>query len=301
MPSAMGVSAEWSSRRICGCFGAELQLYTAGKDGPLLAALPGGQQGAHGLRGSLPGEVASAAHKRSRFRLLSMDRVNCTGSSSLCFSPGVPEAELHAEHLLDALRSACSASNHPHARFALIGSSSGARVCLIAAHRFPSEVACVVACDPSTFPEIVAGAYYDVHVASAKSHGLRNGVALSNFYQEIARHNPGAPEQLEQCDVDAFIRFMEQSSTFIRSHAPAVEGVPVNAGLSAEGAQALTTPVLVCHSSQLDDQLHPQSASRALAKLIPSCQECIVSSGPDGIGINGLLERSLTFIEEHVR
>lgn len=261
---------------------------------PVVAALPGGQQGGAALdHNSVPWSIATSVNDCVPF---TMDRVNCTGSSDVCFPTSIPEPKVHAMHLLEALRaSGCALPA------ALVGSSSGARVCLLAALLAPAEVACVVALDPSTSPDVVASAYYDIHASNAQSEGLPDGVASSGVYSELMKHNKRAAAQLEVTELGEFVHFMQASSSFLRSHAPTVDGVQINAGLTAQEAQQVQAPVLVCHTSSQNDPLHPLAVSNALSKLLPSCTGCVAATGSNGVGVDSVVKQATHFIEEHLQ
>ena len=222
--------------------------YELSGSGPLMVLTPGGREGRRVL------ETLTRALE-PHFRLLNWDRRN-TGASDLTFDESRSEQAIWASDLADLIHGLGFAPAW------IAGGSAGCRVSLNAVLHDPGIARGLVLWSAS------GGAYgsqflgYNYHVpyiVAAQSGGLA-AVAQTPFFAERIASNPRNRDYLMSWDAEQFIAVMKRwNESFYPD-----PGRPL-AGIEGDLA-AIAAPTLIIEGN---DDIHPASASQALAKAIP--------------------------------
>src|SRR5262245_36053183 len=233
--------------------GVSIHYEILGERGPAMMLSPGGR---HAM-----GNIRSFAERMSAlgYRVLLHDRRNC-GTSDVGFDPRKSEYEVWADDL-HALAGKLS-------MLPLIagGSSSGARLALLFALRYPQAVRALLLWRVTGGPFAVkrlAERYYDQYIRLAQSGGMA-AVAGEEHFAELIRNRPSNRERLLAIDPKAFIAMMRAWRE------PFVAGAELPLiGTSAEDLRAITAPACLIPG---DDRTHQGETGAAAGRLMANCE-----------------------------
>jgi pimeloyl-ACP methyl ester carboxylesterase len=233
--------------------GIAINYEILGDRGPAMALSPGGRNALGSVK-PFAERMAAAG-----YRVLLHDRRNC-GASDVAFDSGKSEYDIWADDL-HAL--AGSLGMLP----AIVGgSSSGARLALLFALRYPQAVRALL------LWRVTGGAfavrrlvekYYDQYIRLAETGGMA-AVCAEEHFAELIRARPSNRERLMPIDPNAFVAVMRAWRT------PFVAGADLPLiGTSAADLASIGAPACLIPG---DDRTHQGEAGAAAARLMPDCE-----------------------------
>jgi pimeloyl-ACP methyl ester carboxylesterase len=233
--------------------GVDINYELLGERGPWVALQPGGRRGLEGVR-SLGEKIAEAG-----CRVLVYDRRNC-GASGVSFEGGNSENEIWVEDLrallaqLDALPAYIG------------GSSSGCRLALLMALRYPADVRGLL------LWRVTGGAYaaqrlvenyYTQFIEAAQQGGIE-AVCRTEHFGALIESNPANRGRLMAIGPQRFIAIMEAwRDAFNKgAHHPVI-------GLSPAELRSLTMPACIIPGNDL---VHPRGPGQIAHRLMPNSE-----------------------------
>lgn len=243
--------------------GVAINYEVLGGSGPWVALSPGGRRGLDAVK-SLAARIAAGG-----YRVLIHDRRNC-GASDVVIDGDEPEYQIWADDLhellsqLDALP-ACVG-----------GSSSGCRLALLFALRYPAAVSSLLLwriTGGRFAAQRLAQNYYGQFIAAAQTGGMAAVCGMEHFRERIAAR-PANRERLMRMDPARFIEVMSRWSGFFMQGADQ----PV-IGASRADLQSITVPACVIpgndrtHLREVGENLHRFVAASELHLLFPGHQD----------------------------
>jgi pimeloyl-ACP methyl ester carboxylesterase len=244
--------------------GVDLHYEVLGERGPWVALQPGGRRALAGVR-SLGEKIAEAGN-----RVLVYDRRNC-GASGVAFDGGDSENEIWAADLHELLL-------HLDALPAFIGgSSSGCRLALLLALRYPAAVRGLLLwrlTGGSYAAARLAQNYYTQYMELAKAGGMA-AVCDSEHFAEVVSANPANRQRLMTMHAGDFIAVMERWRRAFNAGAdhPVI-------GLSPAELRSMTMPACIVPGN---DRVHPRSPGQSAHRLMPNAEyhEVLTEDRPD--------------------
>ena len=233
--------------------GASIHYEVLGTHGPWMTLSPGGRK-PFDDQNTIAAAVAAAG-----FRVLLHDRRNC-GASDLVLTGEKPEYEIWADDLVALLAHLGTGPAW------VAGASSGARLALTAALRYPHAVRGLLLYR-TTGSEYsckrLAEQYYGEYIRLARAGGMA-AVAASEHFADVIRRHPAARAQLEATPVETFIRAFEHWSAFFlrAAHDPVI-------GASEAELRSIDKPALVIAGN---DVVHPRAVSYRFKALVRDCE-----------------------------
>jgi len=244
--------------------GVDINYEVLGELGPWVALQPGGRRALAGVK-SLGQKIAEAG-----CRVLVYDRRNC-GASGVSFDGGDSENEIWTDDLrvllsqLDALPAYIG------------GSSSGCRLALLMALRYPADVRGLL------LWRVTGGAYaaqrlvqnyYAQFIAAAQQGGME-AVCRTEHFAEVIASNTANRRRLMALEPQRFIGMMEVWRRAFNegAHHPVI-------GLSPAELRSLTMPACIIPGN---DQVHPREAGQVAHRLMPNSEyrEALIEDRPD--------------------
>jgi pimeloyl-ACP methyl ester carboxylesterase len=232
--------------------GVAIEYEILGDHGPFVALQPGGRRAGAALR-SLAEKIAEAGN-----RVLIYDRRNC-GASSVAIE-GLSENEEWAADLHELLGRLDVLPAY------IGGSSSGCRLAMILALRWPEDVRGLLlwrVTGGQHAAERLTNQYYTSHIEAAQQGGMA-AVCEMEHWSEVIKVNPRAKGALMAFDPRDFIALMTRwrESFLAGAEHPVI-------GLSPADLRALTMPACICPGS---DPVHPRAAGEAAHRLMPNAE-----------------------------
>jgi len=233
--------------------GVTLHYDIIGPTGPWIAIAPGGRRGIEGVA-SLAQRLGDAG-----YRVLVHDRRNC-GASDVSIDGEGSEYEIWADDLHALLL-------HLGAERAFVGgSSSGCRMAILYALRFPAAVAGLLLwriTGGGAAARRLARNYYSQYVEAAQQGGMAAVCATEHFAARIAER-PENRARLMAMDVDRFIAVMENWQRYF------VEGADLPIiGATEQQLRSIRAPACVVPGN---DNSHPRPVGENLATLLPNVE-----------------------------
>ena len=230
--------------------GVNINYQILGDRGPWVALSPGGRRD---LGGVLP--LAELVAKAG-YRVLIHDRRNC-GASDVVIEGEESEYEIWADDLHELL-------GKLGALPAFVGgSSSGCRLSLLFALRYPEAVRALLLWRVTGGPfaaQRLAHNYYGQFIEAARQGGMA-AVCDTEFFRERIASNPANRGRLLAMDPKRFIDVMDHwREYFIRD-----ADLPV-IGASEADLRSITVPVCVIPGN---DWTHPRRVGEAASRLLP--------------------------------
>jgi pimeloyl-ACP methyl ester carboxylesterase len=239
--------------------GVSINYEIIGARGEAMALSPGGR---NPLAQVKPFAERMAA---AGYRVLLHDRRNC-GASDVAFDPRKSEYEVWADDLftlageLDMLPAIVG------------GSSSGARLALLLALRYPQAVRALLlwrVTGGAFAVRRLAEKYYDQYIRLAEAGGMA-AVAAEEHFAELIRNRPENRERLMAIEPSAFIAIMRAWRE------PFVAGADLPLiGTSAADLRAIAAPACLIPG---DDLTHRGDTGAAAGRLMPDCEVHRVTS-----------------------
>jgi len=232
--------------------GIAINYEILGDYGPFVALQPGGRRAGSALR-PLAEKIAEAGH-----RVIIYDRRNC-GASSIAIE-GESENEEWATDLHELLARLDALPAY------IGGSSSGCRLAMILALRWPEEVRGLLlwrVTGGAVAAERLTNQYYTSHIEAAEQGGMARVCQLDHWSEVIAT-NPKARDGLMAFAPRDFIELM----TRWRRSFQAGADHPV-IGLSPAQLRVMTMPACIAPGS---DPVHPRAAGQAAHRLMPNAE-----------------------------
>jgi len=233
--------------------GVSINYEILGERGPAMMLSPGGRNAIGNIKSF--GERMAALG----YRVLLHDRRNC-GASDVAFDPRKSEYEVWADDLHTL------AGELGMLPLIAGGSSSGARLALLFALRYPQAVRALLLWRVTGGPFAVkrlAERYYDQYISLAQ-HGGMAAVAAEAHFAELIRNRPSNRERLMAIDPKEFIAIMRAWRE------PFVAGAELPLiGTSAEDLRAITAPACLIPG---DDLTHRGEIGAAAGRLMRDCE-----------------------------
>jgi len=227
--------------------------YRLDGEGPLIVLTPGGRE---------PGEAtaALAAALAERACVVSWDRRN-TGSSDLFLGEAArSEQQVWADDLAELV------GHLGRGPAWLAGGSAGCRVSALTATRRPQAARGLLLWSASGGPygcQFLGFNYHVPYIMAAERGGMA-AVAQTPFFAERLARNPAAGERFLALDPLAFATTLKRwNEDFYHRPDAAL------AGVEDAALRRLSLPALIFEGN---DDVHPPSVSRALARLIPGAE-----------------------------
>ena len=233
--------------------GVTLHYEVIGNSGPWVAIAPGGRRGIEGVQ-SIAQRIAAAG-----YRVLVHDRRNC-GASDVSIDGEGSEYEIWADDL-HALLTQLGAT-----RAFVGGSSSGCRMAILYALRFPTAVEGLLiwrVTGGGTAARRLARNYYTQYIEAAQSSGMAAVCETEHFKARIAERAENRT-RLMAMDVQRFIRVMERWNRYF------IEGIdlPIIGATEAQ-LRSIIAPACVIPGN---DNSHPRRVGENLATLLPNAK-----------------------------
>ena len=228
--------------------GVDIAYEILGEDGPWVSVTPGGRRGMDAQR-PLASLIADAG-----FRVLIHDRRN-TGASGIGF-PGSSESHEQAEDLSTLLRELGTGPAY------IAGSSSGARMSLLLAHRDPDAVKGLLlwrVTGGTRAAECLAFNYYEQYIDAVDRGGI-DAVLATEHFAAMAEANPASGETLRRMGAGAFREAMERWLAGFR--AGCVHPV---AGIGSPDIRKIAVPAIVVPGN---DKIHPPAVAQAAHRML---------------------------------
>jgi pimeloyl-ACP methyl ester carboxylesterase len=232
--------------------GIDINYEILGDRGPWVALQPGGRRAGSSLK-SLAAKIAEAGH-----RVLIYDRRNC-GASAIAID-GESENEEWADDLHELLMKLDALPAY------VGGSSSGCRLALILALRYPADVRGLLLWRVTGGQHAavhLANQYYTSHIEAAKAGGMA-AVCDMDHWKEVIAANPASRNALMATDPADFISRMERWRQSFNADAehPVI-------GLSPAELREMTMPACVVPGK---DPVHPLPAGQVAHRLLPNAE-----------------------------
>ena len=233
--------------------GVTLHYEVIGSAGPWVAIAPGGRRGIEGVQ-SIAQRIAAAG-----YRVLTHDRRNC-GASDVSIDGEGSEYEIWADDL-HALLTQLGAT-----RAFVGGSSSGCRMAILYALRFPTAVEGLLiwrVTGGGTAVRRLARNYYTQYIEAAQSGGMAAVCETEHFKARIAERAENRA-RLMAMDVPRFIGVMERWNRYF------IEGIdlPIIGATEAQ-LRSIIAPACVIPGN---DNSHPRRVGENLATLLPNAK-----------------------------
>ncbi len=233
--------------------GVTLHYEVIGNSGPWVAIAPGGRRGIEGVQ-SIAQRIAAAG-----YRVLVHDRRNC-GASGVSIDGEGSEYEIWADDL-HALLTQLGAT-----RAFVGGSSSGCRMAILYALRFPTAVEGLLiwrVTGGGTAARRLARNYYTQYIEAAQSGGMAAVCETEHFKARIAERAENRA-RLMAMDVQRFIRVMERWNRYF------IEGIdlPIIGATEAQ-LRSIIAPACVIPGN---DNSHPRRVGENLVTLLPNAK-----------------------------
>lgn len=228
--------------------GVDIAYEMLGEDGPRVCITPGGRRGMEALR-PLAALIVDAG-----FRVLIYDRRN-TGASGIGF-PGTSESEEQAEDLSALLRELRTGPAY------IAGSSSGARMSLLLAHRYPDAVHGLLlwrVTGGAHAAECLAFNYYEQYIDAVDRGGI-DAVLATEHFAAMAEANPASGETLRRMGAAAFREAMVHWLAGFRAGC----AYPV-AGIDSPDIRRIDVPAIVVPGN---DKIHPPAVAQAAHRML---------------------------------
>src|SRR6201988_195745 len=244
--------------------GVDINYEVLGDRGPWVALQPGGRRALAGVK-SLGEKLAEAG-----CRVLVYDRRNC-GASGVSFDGGDSENEIWTDDLrvllsqLDALPAYIG------------GSSSGCRLALLMALRYPADVRGLL------LWRVTGGAYaaqrlvenYYTQFIEAAQRGGMEAVCRTEHFAELIANNPANRARLLSMDVERFIAVLNEWRRSFNEGA----NHPV-IGISPNELRSITMPACIIPGN---DRTRPCEPGQIAHRLMPNAEyhEVLTEDRPD--------------------
>jgi pimeloyl-ACP methyl ester carboxylesterase len=228
--------------------GVDIAYEILGEDGPRVSITPGGRRGMDAQR-PLAALIADAG-----FRVLIHDRRN-TGASGIGF-PGSSESQEQAEDLAALLRELGTGPAY------IAGSSSGARMSLLLAHRYPEAVRGLLlwrVTGGAHAAECLAFNYYQQYIDAVDQGGI-DAVLATEHFAAMVEANPASGETLRRIGAAAFREAMERWLAGFR--AGCVHPV---AGIGSSDIRRIAVPAIIVPGN---DKIHPPAVAQAAHRML---------------------------------
>ncbi len=246
--------------------GVAINYEILGGRGPAMALSPGGRNAMSNVKPF--GERMAALG----YPVLLHDRRNC-GASDVAFDPRRSEYEVWADDL-HAL-----AGELGMLPLIVGGSSSGARLALLLALRYPQAVRALLlwrVTGGAFAVRRLAERYYDQYIRLAHEGGMA-AVAAEAHFAELIRNRPTNRERLMAIDPQEFIAIMRAWRE------PFVAGAELPLiGTSAEDLRAIAAPACLIPG---DDLTHPGETGAAAGRLMRDCEVHRVTSVDQNVDV----------------
>src|SRR5262245_50920716 len=233
--------------------GVSIHYEILGERGPAIMLSPGGR--------NPMGNIKSFAERMAAlgYRVLLHDRRNC-GASDVGFDPRKSEYDVWADDLY------ALAGELKMLPLIAGGSSSGARLALLFALRYPQAVRALLlwrVTGGAFAVKRLAERYYDQYIRLAESGGMAAVCAEAHF-AELIRNRPSNRERLMAIAPKDFITIMRAWRE------PFVAGAELPLiGTSAEDLRAITAPACLIPG---DDLTHRGETGAAAGRLMRDCE-----------------------------
>jgi len=233
--------------------GVTLHYDIIGTSGPWVAIAPGGRRGIEGVQ-SIAQRIAAAG-----CRVLVHDRRNC-GASDVSIDGDGSEYEIWA----DDLHALLAQLDVTHAFVG--GSSSGCRMAILYALRFPQSVQGLLiwrVTGGGTAARRLAHNYYTQYIEAAQSGGMAAVCETEHFKERIAERTENRA-RLMAMDVQRFIAVMERWNRYF------IDGIdlPIIGATEAQ-LRSIATPACVVPGN---DNSHPRRVGENLVTLLPNAE-----------------------------
>jgi pimeloyl-ACP methyl ester carboxylesterase len=233
--------------------GVNISYEILGTRGPWIALSPGGRREMGNVR-PLAEKLASEG-----YRVIIHDRRNC-GASDVSFDGSQSEYEVWVDDLHALL-----------ARFdglpvAIGGGSSGARLAMLFALKYPRDVRALLIWRVTGGPfaaERLAEQYYGQYIRAAQQGGMAAVAASEHFAERITR-NPANRDKLMALTPEAFIDVMEKWRAYFNRGAD----LPV-IGASASDLASIHAPTCIIPGN---DRTHAHVTGETAHRLIPNSE-----------------------------
>jgi pimeloyl-ACP methyl ester carboxylesterase len=228
--------------------GVDIVYEVLGTDGPWVTVTPGGRRGMDSER------VLATLIADAGYRVLIHDRRNM-GASGIAF-PGDNESLEQAEDLLALLRELGTGPAY------IAGSSSGARMSILLAHRHPDAVKALLlwrVTGGAYAAQRLAYNYYEQFIDAVTKGGIEAVMATDHFAAMI-RANPVNGETLRTMGAAAFEASMRRWLAGFKADCD----YPV-AGISPEDMRSITLPSIVIPGN---DRVHPPAPGQAAHRML---------------------------------
>jgi len=231
--------------------GVTLHYEVIGNSGPWVAMAPGGRRGIEGVL-SIAQRIAAAG-----YRVLVHDRRNC-GASDVSIDGEGSEYEIWADDL-HALLTQLGAT-----RAFVGGSSSGCRMAILYALRFPTAVKGLLiwrVTGGGTAARRLARNYYTQYIEAAQSGGMAAVCDTEHFKARIAERAENRA-RLMAMDVPRFIGVMDRWNRYF------IDGIdlPIIGATEAQ-LRSIELPTCVIPGN---DNSHPRRVGENLVTLLPN-------------------------------
>jgi pimeloyl-ACP methyl ester carboxylesterase len=230
----------------------------------MVALQPGGRRGLVGVK-PLGQKIAEAGN-----RVLVYDRRNC-GASDISFEGEDSENEVWAADLHGLLLQLDAAPAF------IGGSSSGCRLALLAALRYPGDARGLLLWRV-TGGAFAAGRlmqnYYTQFIEAAQRGGME-AVCRTEHFAELIANNPANRARLLSMDVERFIAVMNEWRRSFNEGA----NHPV-IGISPDELRSITMPACIIPGN---DRTHPREPGQIAHRLMPNAEyhEVVTEDRPD--------------------
>ena len=246
--------------------GVSLNYEILGTHGPAMALSPGGRNGIGSVK-PFAQRMAAAG-----YRVLVHDRRNC-GASDVAFDPDKSEYEVWADDLHALLRQLDMLP------VIVGGSSSGARLSLLFALRYPKAVRALLlwrVTGGAFAVQRLAEKYYDQYIRLAEQGGMA-AVCAEEHFAELIRNRPSNRERLIAIAPGEFIAVMRAWRE------PFVAGAELPLiGTSAADLRSIRAPTCLIPG---DDLTHGGETGAAAARLMPDCEVHRVTAADQNVDL----------------
>jgi len=246
--------------------GVSINYEILGERGPAVALSPGGRNPLANVR-PFAERMAAAG-----YRVLLHDRRNC-GASDVAFDPRKSEYEVWADDL-NALARALGMLP------AIVGgTSSGARLALLFALRYPQAVRALLlwrVTGGAFAVRRLAVKYYDQYIRLAQEGGMA-AVCAEEHFATLIRNCPSNRERLMAIEPGAFVAIMRAWRE------PFVAGAELPLiGTSADDLRTIAAPACLIPG---DDLTHPSARGIAAAQLMRDCEVHRVTDADQNVDV----------------
>ena len=233
--------------------GVTLHYEVIGNNGPWVAIAPGGRRGIEGVA-SIAQRIAAAG-----YRVLVHDRRNC-GASDVSIDGEGSEYEIWADDLHELLTQLGAT------RAFVGGSSSGCRMAILFALRFPQAVEGLLiwrVTGGGTAARRLASNYYTQYIEVAQKGGMAAVCETEHFKARIAERAENRA-LLMAMDVPRFIGVMERWNRYF------IDGIDLPIiGATEKELRSIAAPACVIPGN---DNSHPRRVGENLVTLLPNVE-----------------------------